>query len=336
MFETLGVLSADEPQSVYGLLAESFQVAPDFSYVTIRLNPKARFYNGDPVTAADVKYSFDSMTGPHASPSFADPINGVASARVLDTQTVRFDFKKQTADTVFALFCNLPIFSHKWGMTADGKHKDFDQIVDEYPITSGPYTIAKVDSGRRIEFARNPNYWARDLPVRKGFFNFDRVVYRFYEDEDIVLEAFKAGEFDITIEYSAGHWARLYQGRQFDDGRILKRAFPEQMVQGYQAYNLNLRRPLFQDPRVREALNYSFDFSRFDTDTYHQYVRIGSLFPASEYAATGMPTAGELALLEPYRKQLDPAVFGPAYVNPDAGKQSVGLRANLLKARDLL
>ena len=335
MMETLGDQSADEPESIYGLLAESFQIAPDLSYVNMRLNPRATFSNGDPVLAEDVLYSFDALRGPYASPLQSADLQNVAAARVIDARTVHFDLKQRKPDTLLTLF-GLQVFSHKWGLQADGSHVRFDQLSNAYPITSGPYTIAKVDSGRRIEFVRNPHYWAQNEPVRRGFFNFDRVIYRLYQDLDISLEAFKAGEFDIDVEYSARRWARAYRGDKFADGRIIKQVFPQSMISGYQVYWFNERRPLFQDIRVRQALDLSYDFTQFDRATYHQYSRIDSLFSHSEYAARGLPSSDELALLAPYRAQLNPAVFGPAYTPPSTGPRSVDLRANLLRARDLL
>jgi peptide/nickel transport system substrate-binding protein/microcin C transport system substrate-binding protein len=178
MFETLAVMSGDELSTMYGLLAEDMQVAPDKASITFRLNPKARFYNGDPVTAADVKHSFDMLTSPQADPTTRTRLAGAARAIVIDPRTIRFDLNEHSADAIINLGTRLPVFSQKWGRDAAGKTKPFDQIVNEYPITSGPYTIALADSGRRLEFVRNKDYWARDLGVRRGFFNFDRIVYR--------------------------------------------------------------------------------------------------------------------------------------------------------------
>jgi peptide/nickel transport system substrate-binding protein/microcin C transport system substrate-binding protein len=333
MFEPLAILSGDEPQTMYGLLAQEMAIAPDKSSITFRLDPKARFYNGDPVLAKDVKYSFDSVTGPYASPTYQTAYAGVEALKVLDERTVRFELKDRSNDMLFAVAA-LRVFSHKWGLQPDGKHKRFDEIVTEYPITSGPYTIDVADSGRRIEFKRNPAYWARDLPVRRGFFNFDRVVYRYYKDEAVATEAFKAGEFDIVKVYGARTWARQHKGPKWDDGRIVKELFPVATGQGLQADDFNLRRPIFQDIRVREALGLTWDFDSINR--YHLFKRANSLFNNSEFAAEGLPSPGELALLEPYRKELPKEVFGPAFVAPSTNGEPAKLRANLLKARALL
>ena len=333
MFETLTVLSADEPRTMYGLLADAMQLAADKSVITFRLNPLARFSNGDPVTAADVKFSFDTLTGKYAAPSYVSAFAGVRQAAVLDARTIRFELADKSSDTLFKLGA-LPVFSRKWGLKSDGSHERFDRVVTEVPITSGPYTIATADSGRRIEFKRNRDYWARDLPVRRGFFNFDRVVYRYYQDEDIATEAFKAGEFDLVRVYGTSIWVRQHRGSRWDDGRIVKQAFPSGTGQGLQSYELNLRRPLFQDIRVREALGLSYDFET--TNRHRLLKRANSVFNNSDFAAEGTPSAGESRLLEPFRKELPAEVFGPPYRAPRNDTDPNALRRNLLHARSLL
>ena len=334
MLEGLAVLSADEPKTMYGLVAEAMLVAPDKASVTFRLDPRARFYNGDPVTAADVKYSFDSMSGKQASPDTQTELAGIERAVVLDERTIRFDLRERSNDSVFAAGIKLRIFSPKWALGSDGKPRAFDSIVTEHPITTGPYTIDVADSGRRIEFKRNPDYWARDLPARRGFFSFDRVVYRFYKDNDVGREAFKAGEFDFYKEYSARAWARLHKGPKWDDGRIKKDPFPTSFGQGLQSYQINSRLPKFQDRRVREALTLTYDFE-MTVNRYGQYTRTDSIFSNSIFAAQGTPSPTELKLLEPFRKELPPEVFGPAYVAPRTNGDPKLLRRNLLKAREL-
>ncbi len=334
-FETLAVLSADEPQTMYGLLAEEMLVAPDKSSVTFRLNPKARFANGDPVTALDVMYSFESLTGKFAAPTYRSAFEGVSGAVVLDPRTIRFDLVDRSNDTLFTIGTNLYVFSRKWALTADGGPKKFDEIVTELPITSGPYTVGAIDPGRRIEFKRNPDYWARDLPVRRGFFNFDRVVYRYYKDDTVATEAFKAGEYDMVRVYGARTWNRQHKGAKWDDGRIAKELFETGFGQHLQAYDFNLRRPIFQDIRVREAIGLTYDFDTVN-ERFKMFKRAHSLFNNSEFAAEGLPSEAELKLLEPFRKELPPEVFGPAYRAPGTGGDAARLRANLLKARGLL
>ena len=333
MVEPLTTLGADEPRTMYGLLAQEMRIEPDLSAITFRLHPLARFSNGDAVTAADVKYSFESLAGKYASPVYSSTLVGVREAVVVDDRTIRFELTDRSKDTLFKLGA-LFVFSHKWGLKPDGTHTRFDEIVSEQPITSGPYTIGAADSGRRIEFKLNPAYWARDLPVRRGFFNFGSVVYRYYQDEAIATEAFKAAEFDLVRVYGAGVWMRQHKGRKWDDGRIVKEAFAIGTGQGLQSYQLNLRRPLFQDIRVREALGLTYDFETMNR--YRRFKRSSSVFSNSEFAAQGLPSPGELKLLEPYRKELPKEVFGPPYVAPRTASDLHALRRNLLKARSLL
>jgi len=187
---------------------------------------------------------------------------------------------------------------------------------------------------RRIEFKRDPNYWGKALPMRRGYFNFDRIVYVMYQDDNIALEAFKAGDFDLLKEYSSRSWVRRHQGVKWRDGRILKDPFPVDTGQGLQSLQLNLRRPKFQDIRVREALVLAWDFEQYNS--YRTFKHAASLFNNTEYAAQGLPSAAELALLEPYRAELPARVFGPAFVPPTTASGPNGLRDNLRRARDLL
>ena len=335
MIETLAYLGADEAQTMYGLLAEEMLVAPDKSSITFRLHPKARFSNGDAVTSEDVKYSYDTLTSPYVSPNYPTDYAGVERAVVVDARTIRFDLKEKTSDQMFKLG-RLPVFSKKYGLKSDGSRPTFDQIVDEIPIGSGPYTIERMDSGRRIEFRRNPDYWASDLPVRRGMYNFDRIVYRYYQDEDIAIEAFKAGEYDIVRMYSALIWTRQLRGAKFDSGKIVKRAIHVGTGQGLQAYELNLRRSIFQDIRVRQAFVLTYDWETNNRYRDFGLKRASSVFNNSEFAAEGLPSPGELKLLEPFRDQIPKEVFGPPYLAPRTDGDPHALRRNLLQARELL
>jgi peptide/nickel transport system substrate-binding protein/microcin C transport system substrate-binding protein len=333
MFESLTFLAGDETHTMYGLLAQEMLIAPDKSSISFRLHPKARFSNGDAVTAADVKHSFEQQAGPYAAPGSQSALAVVDKVVMLDERTLRFDLKDKSNDALFTV-SSLSIFSHKWGLLPDGKAARFDEIVTQYPVASGPYTIAEVDSGRRIVFKRNPDYWARDIGARRGCYNFDTIVYRYYQDNTIAREAFKAGEFDIFKEYGARSWVRQHKGPKWDDGRIVKDPFETATGQGLQSYQLNLRRPIFQDIRVREALGYTYDFETLNR--LKQFKRCNSLFNNSEFAAAGLPSPGELALLEPFRAELPPRVFGPPFVAPITDMDPIKLRANLLAARALL
>lgn len=329
MFESLATGSADEIATMYGLLADDMKLAPDRMSMTFHLNPKARFNNGDPVLAADVKYSFDTLMAKGA-PQFKIMFADVKQCVVLDERTVRFDFKAKNHELPL-IVGGVPVFSRKWAAGTS-----FDKIQLQEPIASGPYLIERYDVGRTIHYKRNPNYWGADIPSRKGTFNFDRIVYRFYKDDVARLEAFKAGEFDVVVEYSAKNWARSYKGPKFESGEIIKRELTHSNSAGMQGFVMNLRRPQFKDIRVRRALGLALDYEWMNRQLFYgQYKRIYSFFNNSDMAATGLPSADELRLLEPLRDKLDPAVFGQAPVPPRTDPPS-SLRDNLLAARDLL
>jgi len=327
MVEGLAHMAQDEPMTMYGLLAEAMLVEPDFSAISLRLRAEARFNDGSPVTPQDVIHSFTMLSGKGSSPAVQTALSGIERVVASDARTVRFELREKGRDHVFAA-ATMPVFSRKWGAG-----KPLDQIVTDYPVTTGPYLIDKVDMPRRIEFRRNPDYWGRDLAVRRGHFNFERVVYRNYQDNAVAREAFKAGEFDIFKEYGGRSWARLHKGVKWDDGRIVKKAFVTATGQGLQSYQINLRRPQFADIRVREALGLTYDFETLNRTGI--FKRAYSVFNNSEFAAQGAPSEGELRLLEPFRAELPPRVFGPAFVPPSTAGDPNGLRRNLLQARAL-
>jgi microcin C transport system substrate-binding protein len=328
MFETLAVGSSDEIATMYGLLAEDMELAPDRMSMTFRLNPKARFNNGDPVTAADVKYSFDTLVAKGA-PQFKSIFADVRQAVVIDNRTVRFDFKTLNRELPL-IVGGVPVFSRKWGANTS-----FDKIQLDPPIATGPYLIDRYDVGRSISYKRDPNYWGSDVPSRAGMYNFGRIVYRFYKDDVARLEAFKAGEFDLVVEYSAKNWARSYIGPKFKSGEIIKRELPHSNGAGMQGFVMNLRRGQFADIRVRKALGLALDYEWMNRQLfYNQYKRIYSFFNNSELASSGTPSADELRLLDPLRDKLDPSVFGSAPLPPRTDPPA-SLRANLLQAKAL-
>lgn len=343
MFETLATGSADEVGSAYGLLADDIVVAPDKLSVTFHLNPKARFSNGDAVLAEDVKYSFDMLMSQLASPSYRTIFVDVAQAVVVSERVIRFEFRRRNSELPL-IVCGLPVFSKKWGQKADGTRTAFDQLSFELPIASGPYLIEKFEAGRSITFRRNPAYWGKALNVRRGSFNFERVVYRLYKDDTARLEAFKAGEFDAQVEYRAKNWAKSYQGPKFRRGELIAREFSHRNGAGMQGFVMNMRRPIFQDLRVRQALNLALDFDWMNRQLfYQQYQRIDSYFTNSELAASSGPNQApdeqERRLLTPLIGQPDmppeAALFG-ALPKPPTTAAPASLRDNLRLARGLL
>jgi microcin C transport system substrate-binding protein len=335
MFDTLLAGSMDETASGYGLLAEDVAVAPDRLSVTFRLRPQARFHNGMPVEAADVKHSYETLIGPYVSPSFKTSLQDVAGCDVIDARTVRFRFKKPDRELPLTVG-GLPIFSRAWGME-NGKAKPFDQVVMDIPIGSGPYKIGPVRFGKDITYVRDPNYWARDLPVKRGSDNFDRITVKIYRDNTARLEAFKAAEFDMMSFYSAGDWARRVNGKRFDSGELVKKAFQHKQPAGFQSFVLNSRRPFLSDARVRQALDLALDFEWMSRNLfYNGYPRVRDLFGNTDCAATGLPSPEELALLQPWRAKIPAAVFGPMYEPPTTEGPGHSLRDNLRKAQALL
>lgn len=334
MFDSLLAGSLDETAAGYGLLAQDVTVAPDGLSATFRLRPQARFHNGDPVLAQDVKYSFDTLVGPYASPGYRTVLEDVAGAEVVDAQTVRFRFKRPNRELPLTVG-GLPIFSHQWGVV-DGKAKPFDQVVMDMPIGSGPYRIGPVNFGKDITYVRDPQYWAKDLNVRRGTANFDRITVKIYKDNTARLEALKAGEFDLMRFFSAGDWARRVNGKRFDSGELVKAEFRHRLPTGFQSYVLNTRRDKLKDVRVRQALGLALDFEWMNRQMFYgAYQRVQGIFGNTECQATGLPDAQELALLEPWRQQLPAAVFGPMAQAPRTdGPHS--LRENLRQAQALL
>ena len=331
MFESLLTGSFDEPTTAYGLLAEDVSVAPDHLSATFRLNPAARFHDGKPVLAADVKHSFDELTGKLAHPAYRAMFADVKDAAVLNERTVQFHFRRASAELPL-IVGGMPVFSRDWGAG-----KPFDQIVMDIPIGSGPYRIGHVNFGRDITYQRDPGYWAAHLNVRRGMFNFDRITYKIYKDTTAQTEAFKAGEFDYIQVFSAREWARTYVGKKFTSGELVRRDLPSGNAGDFQGFVINTRRKQFADVRVREALELAMDFEWMNREFfYHNYTRVRGYFSASDFEAKGLPGADELAVLAPLRAKLAPEVFTQPVPLPPSTDPPGSLRANLREAKRLL
>ena len=343
MFESLLIGSSDEIASSYGLLAEDVSLAKDQLSVTFRLRAHARFNDGAPVLAKDVKYSFDTLMSKLASPQFKTVYADVKQAVVVSERVIRFDFHRKNTELPL-LVGSMPVFSEKWGKDAAGAGKPFNQLTFEKPIGSGPYLIESYDIGKSIVFKKDPQYWGADLNVRVGFFNFDRVSYRLYKDDTARLEALKAGEFDTLVEYRAKNWAKSYVGPKFRDGTLKKQHFSHRNGAGMQGFVMNIRKPIFQDQRVREALTLALDFEWMNRLLFYgQYHRIDSYFSNSDlgasYQPASMPSAAERKILEPlqraYPKHFPAKALGPMTL-PVTTEAPSSLRQNLRQARELL
>ncbi len=334
MFDSLLTGALDETASGYGLLAEDVAVADDGLSATFRLRREARFHNGEPVLAADVKHSYETLVGPYVSPAYKSLLQEVAGIDVLDPYTVRYRFRQPNRELPLTVGA-LPVFSRHWGVE-NGVPKTFDKVVMEIPIGSGPYKIGPVKFGKDITYVRDPQYWARALSVRRGTGNFDRITVKIYKDNTARLEALKAGEFDLMRFFSAGDWARRVNGKRFDSGELVKVEFQHRLPSGFQSYVLNTRRSMLSDVRVRQALGLAFDYEWMNRQMfYNAYQRVVGLFGNTDCQATGEPSTEELALLEPWRGKVPDAVFGPMAVPPRTDGDA-SLRANLRKAKALL
>lgn len=338
MFEGLLTGSLDENGTGYGLLAEDVTVAPDRLSATFRLRSEARFNDGSPVLAADVKHSYETLIGPHVNPGYRTILNDVAGLDVIDERTVRYRFKTPNRELPLTVG-GLPVFSRAWGNEVDpktGLRKSFDQVITDMPVASGPYKIGPVKFGRDITYVRDPNYWAKDLPVRKGQFNFDRITVKIYKDNTAKLEALKAGEFDFMRIFSAGDWARRITGKRFKSGELVKVNLEHRLPTGFQSYVLNTRNPLLSDVRVREALGLAMDYEWMNRQMFYGgYQRVQGLFGSTDCAAKGMPSEAEVALLKPWAKDLPPGTLGPMALAPRTDGEN-SLRGNLKKAQALL
>ena len=330
MVESLLVGNSEEPTTSYGLLAEDVEVAPDKLSATFRLNPKARFHDGSPVLAADVLHSYTQLVSKLAAPQFRTIYAEVKGVIVVSERVVRFDFATPNPELPLVVG-GMPVFGSKWG-----GGKPFDKIVNDIPIGSGPYKLPNDKMGRDITYVRDASYWAADLPTRKGQFNFDRITFKIYLDETSRFEGLKAGEYDFMREFISRNWARQYTGKQFTSGELVKRAFENRNPGDFQGYVFNLRKPKFQDVRVRKAIGLAMDFEWMNRQLFYGiYKRVNGYFPNSEFHAAGLPKPDELALLEPLRNQLATDVFGPVPVGASTAPPG-SLRENLRQAQALL
>ncbi|HEY0837310.1 MAG TPA: extracellular solute-binding protein [Azospirillum sp.] len=336
VFETLLARSADEPFSLYGLLAERVEVPDDRTSILFHLDPRARWHDGTPVTAEDVLFSFD-VQRTFGTPNRRQFYAKVAEARPLGANAVRFDFRPNPDGTIDRempmLMGLLPVHQKAWW-----RGRAFERTTLEAPMGSGPYRIRAVDPGRRISYERVADYWGRDLPARRGLFNFDAMEFTYYRDDTVALEAFKAGHADVRREGDPGKWASGYDGPALRDGRIVMEELPHGRPEPARGFIFNTRRPLFQDRRVREALGLAVDFAWIGRMLYHGALqRTASYYPNSELAATGLPGPRELAVLEPFRAALPAEVFARPFTLPSSdGNGPYGARANLRTALKLL
>lgn len=313
----------DEPFALYGLVAEKVDVPEDRSSITYHLNPAARFHDGTPMTAADVQFSFEAYKK-HGHPVRRRVYGLVEKVEVLDPHRIKFTFGAgydRESVMILSLMSVLP--KHYW------EGQDISRATLKPPLGSGPYKIDSVDAGRRVVLKRVEDYWAKDLPVNRGHYNFDTLVYNYFRDDGVALQAFKSGEYDLRREYDVPKWNTAYDFKSLADGRVKREEIGHQRPEWLRAFIFNTRRAPFDDVRVREALSWMFNHEWINRVFYFgdQY-KIESAFPNSELAAKGVAEGEEYRILDSLKDDgLPPQVFGPAFAAPQGDMRQRQRRA---------
>ena len=330
IYDTLMDDARDEPASEYGRLAESVEVPDDLSWVAFTLSEEARWHDGQPITPADVIFTFELLKK-KGTPGFRYYYANVMKPEATGPRTVKFSFtgpKNRELPQIVGQMTVLP--KHYW------EGRDFEATTLEPPLGSGPYRIDGFEAGRWIRYARVEDYWARDLPTMKGRYNFDSYRIDYYREDQIALESFKARGFDFRMENNSKLWATSYRFPAVEDGRVVTELLDHELPSGMQGFVFNLRRAKFRSPQLRRALAHAFDFEWSNrTLFYGQYTRSTSYFSNSDLAATGLPSEAELALLEPLRGRIPDEVFTETYAPPKSDG-SGNIRAQLRQATRLL
>jgi len=331
MYDTLMSGGSDEASTAsYCHLCETIEVAPDNSWTEFKLRKEARFSDGSPLTAEDVVFTFNTLLE-KGVPFYRVYYSDVASVEARDASTVRFIHKNTNNNELPSILGQLVVLPRAYW-----EKRDFAATTLDIPIGSGPYMIDTFEVGRQISYKRNEAYWAKDLPMMRGQYNFDRIRYEYYRDDTVLFESFKTGGYDFRNERMALRWATGYDFPALKNGQVKLLEVPSAYPMDSQGFALNMRRAKFADRRVRQAMNLAFDFESLNkTIFYNQYTRVRSYWQRSELEAKGLPSPGELALLEPLRDKVPPEVFTQEFNQP-VTDGSGAPRDNLLKAKDLL
>jgi microcin C transport system substrate-binding protein len=311
LFDTLMARATDEPDALYGLVAKTADLAPDKKSITFQLREEARFSDGSKLTADDVCDTF-RLISTEGHERLRVLIRDVEKCEVLSPYEVRYTFKGENTRDLPLVIAELPVLSKAYYAT-----HDFTKTTLDPPLGSGPYKIGDFKQGQYVSYRRRPDYWAADLPVNKGRWNFDEVRMEYFKDRTAVVEALKSGILDLHEELSSRDWATAYNIKSVAEGRLIKEVLPDKTPSGAQGFYINLRRDKFQDIRVRKALDLAFDFEWMNANLFYgSYGRTTSFFENSPLMAKGKPSEEELKILEPFRKELRPEVFEEAYVPP--------------------
>ena len=330
IYDSLMDDAADEPFSQYGRLAETVAMPDDRSWVEFTLRREARWHDGEPVTPEDVIFSFNILVK-EGSPFYRFYYGNVAEVVQTGERSVRFNFKPGENRELPLILGQLTVLPKHWW-----KDREFNKTSLEPPLGSGPYKISEFEAGRFVKLTRVEDYWGKDIPVNKGFQNFDEIIFDYYRDSNVSLEAFLAGRYDYKSENSSKAWATAYETPAVEKGVLLKKEIHHDRPAGMQGFAFNTRRDLFKDPMVRAALAHGFNFEWSNKALFYgQYARTRSYFQNSDMAATGLPSEAELKLLEPFRDELPKEVFTKEY-NPPKGDADGNIRSNLRTASRLL
>ena len=330
LFETLTVSSSDEAFTEYGLLAETIEWPDDRSWVAFTLRKEAKWHDGKPITVDDVIWTFNTLME-KGHPFYKYYYGDVTEAIKISNQKVRFNFKSKTNMELPLIVGQLPVLpKHYW------QDRNFEETTLEIPIGSGPYKIKSFDAGRAITYELNPNYWGKNVPIKKGTENFEIIKYEYYKDRSIEREAFKSGEIDFFSENTSKDWATSYDIPAIDKRLVIKELIEHENPQGMQAFAFNTRKDIFKDRKVREALAHAFDFEWTNKNLFYgAYKRTNSFFENSELASKGLPQGQELNILKNYIDILPKEVFIKLY-NPPKTDGSGYMRKNLQIATRLL
>jgi len=329
IYDTLMTSSKDESSTQYGLLAETIETPDDRSWVAFTLRESARWHDGRPVGVDDVIWTFNTLRE-KGVPMFRFYYASVERVEKAGQRRVKFHFKPGDNRELPWILGQLPILpKHYW------EGRNFEETTLEPPLGSGPYQIGSFEAGRYVSYERRADYWGADLPVNRGHYNFDTLRYEYYRDRDVAVEALKGDAYDFHVEFTASKWAMAYDVSDVREGRLIKERISHTRHPGMQSFVFNLRRAKFRDRRVREALAYALDFEWLNKNIfYDEYERIRSYFQNTEFAAHGLPSPAELAILEPYRGRIPAEVFTSEY-QPPKTDGSGKIRANLRRATEL-
>jgi microcin C transport system substrate-binding protein len=336
IYEALTTPSEDEVSTEYGALAETMSHPDDFSSVTYRLRPQAKWHDGEPVTPDDVIFSLDSFKKYH--PQYSAYYRHVVRAEKVGERDIKFTFDAPGNRELPQIVGQLTVLPKHWweGTDSEGRKRDISATTLEKPLGSGAYRIKEFVPGRSIVLERAKDYWGHDLNINIGRHNFDELRYEYFRDSTVALEAFKGDQVDWRTENSAKNWATAYDFPAVKEKRVLTEEFPNRSSGIMQAFALNIRREKFADPRVRRALNFAFDFEEMNKQIFFdQYKRIRSYFDGTELASSGLPQGRELEILETVRAQVPAEVFTTVYTNPVGGNPEA-VRDNLREALRLL